>query len=38
VADPVLRQQRGQRARQLAEERFGQEAVLGRLEVELRAL
>lgn len=38
VADPELRQQLGDQGRLLAEERFGQEAVLGRLERELERL
>ena len=38
VADGALRRQRGQAARQLAERRYGREAVLGQLEQELEAL
>jgi colanic acid biosynthesis glycosyl transferase WcaI len=38
VGDGMLRQRLGARARQLAEERFGQEAVLRQLEQELEAL
>jgi colanic acid biosynthesis glycosyl transferase WcaI len=38
VQNPPLRQQLGQAARQLAEQRYGQEAVLGQLEQDLKAL
>jgi colanic acid biosynthesis glycosyl transferase WcaI len=38
VQSPALRQQLGQAARQLAEQRYGREAVLGQLERELEAL
>jgi colanic acid biosynthesis glycosyl transferase WcaI len=38
VGDGMLRQRLGAQARQLAEQRFGQDAVLGRLELELEAL
>ena len=38
VLDEGLRRQLGERARQLAEEHFGKEAVLGELELELEAL
>ena len=38
VQSPALRQQLGQAARQLAEQRYGREAVLGQLERELGAL
>lgn len=38
VGDGMLRQRLGAQARQLAEERFGQDAALGRLELELEAL
>jgi colanic acid biosynthesis glycosyl transferase WcaI len=38
LADGDLRRQRGQAARQLAERRYGREAVLGLLERELEAL
>jgi colanic acid biosynthesis glycosyl transferase WcaI len=38
VQNPPLRQQLGQAARQLAEQRYGQETVLGQLERELEAL
>lgn len=38
VLDPELRQQRGRAARQLAEQRYGRETVLGQLERELQAL
>ena len=38
LADGDLRQQRGQTARQLAEQRYGREAVLGQLEQDLEAL
>lgn len=38
VLDEGLRKQLGERARQLAEEHFGKEAVLGELELELEAL
>lgn len=38
VQNPPLRQQLGQAARQLAEQRYGSEAVLGQLERELEAL
>lgn len=38
LADGDLRRQRGQAARQLAERRYGREAVLGQLERELEAL
>jgi len=38
AGDPALRRERGAAARLLAEERYGREAVLGRLELELQAL
>jgi colanic acid biosynthesis glycosyl transferase WcaI len=38
LADGDLRQQLGQTARQLAEQRYGREAVLGQLEHDLEAL
>jgi colanic acid biosynthesis glycosyl transferase WcaI len=37
IQNPMLRQRLGQAARQLAEQRYGQEAVLGQLERELEA-
>jgi len=38
LADGDLRQQLGQTARQLAEQRYGRETVLGQLEHDLEAL